>query len=289
MTHFSPAVDVWLGANGFSLKGKRILLTGATGSLGSVAAEMLLRLGAELLLPVRSRERGLALEKKLLQACPQGKVSLQSVDMASFESVDALLEQLAATRLPIDCLVHGAGVFTQAGQRTRDGLELHRQVNALSPLRLTRGLTDLLLLSPAPKVATVTSLAAFFPMAQQKADDFSPRARPTAAYARSKRELTLGMESLAGELPQITFTYAHPGVSATGLFSGQSQPAAYHRLFLQFALPLMRLIFPSPDQAALPLMEAILHGESGQLAQPGGWLNVWGPPLREPLKKRLKE
>lgn len=269
--------------NALPLLNKRILLTGATGSLGSETALALLRMGASLLLPVRNPAKAEALREQLLGVCTEDHFRFLPVDMSDEASVKQLVATLREENLPMDAIIHNAGVFTTTGQTSQQGHELHQQVNALSPLLLTEGLLPLLQQAEAPSVVTVTSLSAFWKAARRT----SPNANPTQVYAASKRALLHAMEEMAKQYPSIRFVYAHPGVCATGLFSGSTHQTAYHRRFLKIALPLMRLVFPLPDKACFPTLTALLDGQNGQLAEPGGLFHIWGKPKLIPLSKRF--
>ncbi len=266
-----------------TLKGKRILLTGATGGLGRATALQLCRLGAQLLLPLRNAEKGQRLLAELHALCPDAQVHLYPLDMADESSVLALADALSRENKPLDAVIHNAGVLTTAGQTTPKGTELHSQVNTLSPLLLTEKLLPLLSASPDPVVVCVTSLSAFY-----VSDALPAAARATGLYAHSKRQLLHSMDALSRQFPRVTFLYAHPGVSATGLFTGETHPTAYSAGLMRFALPLMRRLFPSPDKACQTTLKALTDGGASQLCEPGGFLQIWGKPRFVPLSKRLK-
>lgn len=265
-----------------NLTGKRILLTGATGSLGCETALALARMDAELLLPIRNPSKAKALQNKLLQACPEAHFHFYPLDMADEASVNQLALQLRNENKPLDAIIHNAGVFTKAGQVSPQGQEWHQQVNALSPMLLTEQLLPLLYKAREPVVETVTSLSAFWGQGKQ-----SPSS-PTRLYAASKRNLLVKMNQLSHQHPSIRFVYAHPGVCATGLFTGATHQTAYNRQFLKIALPLMKAIFPSPEKACAPIVAALLDGANGELTEPGGLLHIWGKPKQVSLTNRLR-
>ena len=265
------------------LLNKRILLTGATGSLGSETALALARMGAKLLLPVRNPAKAEVLREKLLDVGTEASFRFLPLDMCDEASVKQLAATLCEENLPLDAIIHNAGVFTTAGQTSSQGHELHQQVNALSPLLLTEGMLPLLRKADDPVVVTVTSLSAFW----KASSAHSASAKPTQLYAASKRMLLESMQQLAKQQPEIRFVYAHPGVCATGLFSGSTNATAYNRHLLKIAVPLMRWVFPSPKVACQPIITALLHGQPCQLAEPGGLFHIWGKPKLVPLSKRL--
>lgn len=267
-----------------NLHGIRILLTGATGSLGTETALALATMGATLLLPVRNPAKASVLKTILLKSVPAADIHFLTLDMAEEASVKALANKLCAEDQPLDALIHNAGVFTKAGLTTSQGTEWHRQVNALSPLLMTKALLPLLEQSENPAVVTVTSLSAFW---SKNTDQGIQNPSPTQLYAASKRLLLHQMQTLSEQHPSVRFVYAHPGVSATGLFTGTVHQTAYPPAFLKITVPLMTVLFPSPEKASHTTLEALVNGKNGQLAEPGGLLHIWGKPRLVPLQKRL--
>ncbi len=262
-------------------KGKHILLTGATGSLGKETAQELLKLGTSLLLPVRDPQKASLLEADLRQTCPEANLTFLPLDLSDEGSVLALAEELRKGDRPLDAIIHNAGVFTKTDQLSPQGHEWHRQVNMLSPLLLTQQLLPLLTKAEDPVVATVTSLSAFW--FRKKPASSSP----TQLYAASKRALLTAMEALSAQHPNIRFVYAHPGVCATGLFTGGTHRTAYNAAFLKAVFPIMKKLFPSPQKACHTTLHALQNAQTGQLSQPRGLMHIWGKPQLTQLNRLL--
>lgn len=264
-----------------TLCGKRILLTGATGTLGAVAALALVQEGAELILPVRNARKADMLKEHLLSQVPHACLSFPLLDLACEDSVCGLARELLTQGKHLDGIIHNAGLFTRSGRTAPSGEELHMQVNCLSPCKLTEMLLPLLRPSGSSFVLTVTSLSAFWKKTNAPGS-------ATELYAASKRALLDRHAALAADCPEIAFIYAHPGVCATGLFLNEPKESAYSQTFLRFALPVMKCIFPTPEKACRSITHAVLHAENGQLAEPRGLFHIWGKPALVPLSKRLK-
>jgi retinol dehydrogenase 12 len=117
------------------MDGQICVVTGATSGIGRAVATALGRLGAQLVLVARDRDRGEATAAGLVAAgAPPPR--LEIADLASMTQVRALADRLGALER-IDVLVNNAGLL--AGQRrvTADGFEEVFAVNHLAPFLLT--------------------------------------------------------------------------------------------------------------------------------------------------------
>ncbi len=276
------SAERWLRAHPADLRGKRALITGATGSLGEAVARALLAMGADALLAARNPDKARALLAALRADYPAAAIEWLPLDLSRFATVDALCERLDGER--IDLLVNNAGVYRQPRRTTRDGLEQSFQTNCLAPVYLTLRLLPAVARAGG-RVVTMTSLAAFY--APLDLDDpQSLRVRnQTEVYARGKRQLSMAMaclsrSALAGE-GGARVLLAHPGVSATNLFSLEN--AAFKARTLRFIVPIMRRLFMSPSKAALSAVAACSQPvPDGAMLQPRGLMHAWGLPTASP-------
>lgn len=119
------------------LRGKRVLLTGASSGIGAVAAGKLAAEGAEVIAVAR-REALLADVVGRIVASG-GKAVALSADLADLEQIDALIEQAG----PIDILINNAArsirrPLIESLERWHD-IERVTTLNYFAPLRLIRG------------------------------------------------------------------------------------------------------------------------------------------------------
>jgi NAD(P)-dependent dehydrogenase (short-subunit alcohol dehydrogenase family) len=206
------------------LRGRLALVTGASDGIGTVIATRLAGLGAEVVLPVRSPEKGRRALDALRREVPDAVASTRALDLASLDSVHALVETLRSEGRPVHLLVNNAGVMTPpTRQETADGFELQWGTNHLGHAALTLGLLPLLREGRA-RVAHQTSIAARRGRFDEGAIDANTY-DAMASYVQSKIAIGLFAEELQrrsrAEGWNITSTLAHPGVSPTNLLAAQ--------------------------------------------------------------------
>src|ERR687886_367294 len=116
------------------VRGKRILMTGATGGIGLAAAEALAMRGAHLTLVARSAERARsAVERLRATAGAEAVVDVLDADLASLSSVRRLAGEVLDRSSKLHVLINNAGAINATRQLSEDGIELTWAVNHLAP------------------------------------------------------------------------------------------------------------------------------------------------------------
>jgi NAD(P)-dependent dehydrogenase (short-subunit alcohol dehydrogenase family) len=112
------------------LDGKKILITGSSSGLGLAAAKDYAKLGAEVIMAVRSGipERG----EEVKAASGSDKVHMMHVDLSDFDSIKNLVRQIKKQFGKIDILVCNAAVVSKKARKTKHGLEEMLSVNYLA-------------------------------------------------------------------------------------------------------------------------------------------------------------
>lgn len=262
--------------------GRRAVVTGASSGLGAEVAARLAGAGAEVVLAVRSSERGEAAAAAIRRRHPGARLEVRRVDLADLSSVADLAAGLLAEGRPIHLLANNAGVM-RPRRRTEsaDGLELQFATNVVGHYALTARLLPLLAASPGARVAWMSSSAAT--VGRLDLDDLQStrRYRPFRAYAQSKLAdlvVALWMARRAGASGRpLTVNAAHPGYVRTNLFSaGASIGRARAR-----RSPLSWRWLPNQDVAwgAEPLLYALTSPDAanGAYYGPSGPLGLVGP------------
>ena len=227
------------------MNGKIVLITGGTSGIGKAAAMALAKLGAEVVVTGRNRERGEGAVEEIRRESGSRKVSLLLADLAVQAEVRRLAEEFEASHDRLDVLVNNAGLIQSRRTETPDGIEVTFAVNHLAPFLLTNLLLDLLKESAPSRIITVSSEA------QRRAkidfDNLQGERRYSAfrAYGQSKLANIMFTYELAERLrgTNATANCLHPGGVNTNFGNNNRGPMTL--LFRAFK-PFMR----SPEQGA---------------------------------------
>ena len=171
-----------------SLRGKTVVVTGASSGLGQATATATARLGATVHLVVRDLAKGRAAVTEIRGEVPGAEVLLHRCDVSDLSSVRAFAAALRGSVERVDVLVHNAGVLPPERTETADGHEVAFATHVLGPLLMTELLRPVLAAAGQARVVIVSSGG----MYAQKLPADDPEYRlgeysGTTAYARTKR------------------------------------------------------------------------------------------------------
>jgi NAD(P)-dependent dehydrogenase (short-subunit alcohol dehydrogenase family) len=263
--------------------GRRFIVTGANSGTGLEATRRLALAGAEVVLAVRSVEKGEAAKSAILREAPDATLEVRRLDLADLASVREFAAGVVEDRRPVQALVNNAGVMIPPRRfETADGFELQFGTNFIGPYVLTTLLLPVLLCTPGARVATMSSMVANF--GKIDFDDLNwvtRRYSASRAYAQSKlADLMLGrhLAVLAGQKGwDLLSTIAHPGYTRTNLQTAGRNLARDASAQLP---PVRRTILPSQgvEVGAEPLLFAATSSEAEQGAYYGpNRLGMVGP------------
>ncbi|AEV85212.1 short-chain dehydrogenase [Actinoplanes sp. SE50] len=276
------------------LSDRRAVVTGGSDGIGLRVATRLAAAGAEVVLPVRNRDKGEAAIAAIRRQQPAARVSLRELDLSSLASVAALGATLRTEDRPIHLLINNAGVMTPPSrQSTIDGFELQFATNHLGHFALVAHLLPLLR-AGAARVVNQISVAADSHAIDW--DDLNGERSYDGMRAYSQSKIALGLFGL--ELSRrsrrlgwgITCTLAHPGVAPTSLLAarpevGRDRQTIGRRLI--GALSARGILLGTADSASLPALLAAT-GRDGAFYGPGGPGRLGGAPAEQKLYSRLR-
>ncbi len=244
------------------LRGRTVVVTGASAGIGVETARAFARWGADVTIVGRDRARTEAVAAALRRDAA-GSVHAELADFAALAEVRALAGRLAARHPRLDVLVNNAGLWLTRLETTVDGHEKTFAVNHLAPFLLTNLLLGPLRAGPAARVVNVSSrLHDGAPPPDVAALRAPARFRGLSAYASSKLCNVLFSRELAERLrgTGVTSNAVHPGDVKTDVTRGNRVLAFLHRTV---ATPLLLSAEEGARTSVHVATSPQLHGVSG--------------------------
>jgi NAD(P)-dependent dehydrogenase (short-subunit alcohol dehydrogenase family) len=207
---------------GLSLKGKRVVITGASSGLGLETARVLASIGGEITLAVRDAEAGARAAESIARSTGNTAVNVMILDLGDRASIAAFVDAWTG---PLNILINNAAVMALPTlEVTAEGWEKHFAINHLGHFALAKGLREALAAGSttefASRIVSVSSSAHF--SSPVIFDDIHFRYRryePWLAYAQSKSANVLfAVEATRRWSAEGIFANAHtPGYIRTNL------------------------------------------------------------------------
>jgi len=241
-----------------------IVMTGATGAIGSATAALLARRQARLVLLSRPSERLDALVEKIDR---DNRVSSVEVDLSSLASVRAAARQVARTVTHVDALLNIAAIYASQYEQSDDGFELMLATNHLAPFLLTNLLRDRL--AGAGRVITVSAPSSTrVDVDQLLSKDHFRSLRTFGATKAANLMFTFELARRAKRWDVGAYAY-HPGLVRSELMREAPRPIRV----------LTRLVSRPPDRAAEDLADL---ATSPAFASTTGWFFKGGRRIDPP-------
>jgi NAD(P)-dependent dehydrogenase (short-subunit alcohol dehydrogenase family) len=149
--------EVCLTGQRRGMKGKVVVITGATSGIGQAAAENLAAMGARIVQVARDQERGQEALKRLHEITPGVSHCIHYADLSRISEMKRVAAEIAESEPRIDVLVNNAGAMFGSRQLTADGLERTFALNHMAYFVLTRGLRERLVVSGRARVVNTAS------------------------------------------------------------------------------------------------------------------------------------
>lgn len=279
------------------LSGRRAVVTGGSDGMGLRIAARIAAAGAEVVLPVRNRDKGEAAISSILRDNREAYIELGDLDLSSLESIADFARSMQEVGKPIHILINNAGVMTPpARTTTADGFELQLGTNHLGHFALTAQLFPLLRAGGA-RVTSQLSIAAV--SGSINWDDLNWERSYSGMNAYRQSKIAFGLFALEMDRRSrahqwgLSSNISHPGIAPTSLLAarpelGRARPTASRRVIRM----LSRIgVTGTVDSAGLPALAAATsptaHG--GQFWGPGGFQHLGGAPTLQKLYSPLDD
>lgn len=250
---------------------KSVIISGASGSMGSAATGEMARRGYRVIMACRNPEKGEAARQRILQAQPSAALKVEKLRLDSAASIRDFAERMRDE--PEICgLLNNAGVISRDFTLTEDGFEQTLAVNYLGPFLLTRLLMPLL--QPCSNIVNMVSVtcgvAGFDREFFRKGKGDFHQLRTYASTKLALMYFSIALSRRCGHRVNV----ADPGIVNSNMIS-------MGRWFDPLADIFFRPFCKSPLKGALPAVEALCAESGSRLYSSSGFREIPDRFLRQ--------
>jgi NAD(P)-dependent dehydrogenase (short-subunit alcohol dehydrogenase family) len=130
---------------GINLKGKEVIITGASAGIGIETARALAKAGARVVIGARNLEKAEPIAKEIRESTNNPNVEVEKLDLGSLASVNDFVKRYLEKKRPLHILINNAGVYETVKSYTVDGFETTFGTNHVGHFALTLGLIPCLI------------------------------------------------------------------------------------------------------------------------------------------------
>ncbi|KRT78347.1 dehydrogenase [Oryctes borbonicus] len=226
------------------MKGKTVIVTGATGGIGKETAKNLAARGARVIIACRNTDYGNQVRDELVKETNNENIVVKKLDLASQKSIREFAKDINESESRLDVLIHNAGTAETRSKVSEDGLELTMATNHFGPFLLTHLLIDLLKRSAPSRIVVVAS--ELYRLASVNLNKLNPVNSfiPTYLYYVSKYVNIYFTLELARRLEgtNVTANCLHPGMIDSGIWRNVPVPLSWPLKLI------IKSFFKTPEQ-----------------------------------------
>ncbi|MEE9116413.1 MAG: SDR family oxidoreductase, partial [Thermoplasmata archaeon] len=198
---------------------KTCLITGANSGIGKVMALEIAKEGANVIMVCRSKERGEAAQKEIVNRSGNESVELMLADLSLMKEVRNLVEEFKQKHDRLHILINNAALWPTKRIMTSEGLETQFAINHLSHFLLTNLLLDVVKSSAPARIINTSS--GLHKRAKIDFDNLQAEKsyKHMRVYGQTKLENVLFTKELARRLDGtgVTVNSFTPGMTSTNL------------------------------------------------------------------------
>jgi NAD(P)-dependent dehydrogenase (short-subunit alcohol dehydrogenase family) len=217
-------VKVNISNEGFKMKNKIVVITGANRGIGKEVANQIAASGAKVYMACRSIDSANSVKDEIIEKTKNKNIFVKELDLSSIQSIKNFAESFKKDEAKLDILINNAGIMSKEKRLNNFGVEQTFAVNVLGHHYLIHQLVDLLKNARPSRIINVASDYA----GGLDLDDINFERRSydlTSAYKQSKQANRMLTRSWAKHLENDNiYVYSMtPGfVPQTDLFREQS-------------------------------------------------------------------
>ena len=239
-----------------------IIITGASGAMGSAAVRAMAAEGCSVIMACRNLEKGETVRRDILRDIPQAKLRLMKVDLASLSSVRSFASEITdlvnGGSIRLTGLFNNAGIINRHFKVTEDGYENTMATNFVGPATLTEMLLPLF--EDGSHIVSMISLTCG--LTHRLTGDFlvpdPDKFGQLSTYAKTKLALLLYTLDLAQRTEgRFKVNMADPGIVDSNMIS-------MGRWFDPLADIVFRPFCKSPERGAAPAVRAMLSDRTAR-------------------------
>jgi len=269
------------------LRGRRIIVTGASAGIGFACSEILATRGAHVIMACRDTAK--AKRKIETSSMPKENVSIAPLDLCDRKSIELFAKSVAdGEHGEVQVLINNAGVL-ETKHSVKDGIEKTLLTNHIGPSYLTQLLISTVFEHQKQQDVRIVNVGSrlekngnldysegFLQLIKNGVQDDGKLFDGWTQYSNSKQMNLLWTNALQRRHKSFIFHTVTPGMVNTDL------SRSYSSWFLMLTLPLRSLLLRSPTQGA----ESIVHCAVGACDGGGGFRGDKGVVLKHSYENR---